>query len=151
MPDPLKKIDTKEFELPETIFVRDIESRVFQSIVLESLAKIEGVSLAEGNIIDMLLGRELTDRLKGIHVEQDEKAPSVRIKVEVNIAYGVSLPEKAEEIQSKVSRKISELTGLHVSCVHVVFKNIISSMEGKTSEAVKEKPELQAGHYSEEF
>ncbi len=151
MTDPLKKIDTKEFELPETVFVRDIESRVFQSIVLEALAKIEGVSLIEGNIIDMLLGRELTDRLKGIHVEQDEKAPSVRIKVEVNVAYGVSLPEKAEQIQSEVSRLISKLTGLHVSCVHVVFKNLVSSLDEKSGERVKERPTLQAGHYSEEF
>ncbi len=151
MSDLLKKFDKKEFELPETEFVRDFDSRVFQAIVLESLAKIEGVSLVEGNIINMLLGRELTDRLKGIHVEQDEKTPSVRIKVEVNVAYGISLPEKAEEVQVKVARDISKLTGLHVACVHVVFKNIISSLNEKAREEAKEKPGVQAGHYSEEF
>ncbi|MBI2742557.1 MAG: Asp23/Gls24 family envelope stress response protein [Chlamydiales bacterium] len=127
MQNLLKKIDAKEFELPETVFVRDIENRVFQSIVLETVSRIEGVACVEGNIIDALLGREITDHLKGIYVEQQEKSPSVRIKVEVNVAYGVSLPEKAEEIQTVVSRKISELTGVHVSSVHVVFKNLIFS------------------------
>ena len=37
-----KKVDTKEFELPETVFIRDIENKVFQSIVLQCLAQIDG-------------------------------------------------------------------------------------------------------------
>lgn len=123
--DPLKKIDTKEFELPETVFIRDIENRVFQSMVLQSLAEIEGVSPIEGGIIDSLLGRELADGVKGIHVEQDERQHAVSIKLEINVAYGISLPEKAEEIQTKVARDISRLTALHVSAVHVIFKDLI--------------------------
>jgi uncharacterized alkaline shock family protein YloU len=118
-----KKFNSKEFELPETVYIRDIENRVFQSIALECLSRIEGVGFIEGNIIDSLLGRELVD--KGIHVEQEEKEHSVRLKVEVNVAYGVSLPQKAEEIQTKIAQDISRLTGLRVSCVHVVFKNLI--------------------------
>ena len=39
------KLDTKEFELPETIFSRDLENRVFQSIALQSLSEIDGISL----------------------------------------------------------------------------------------------------------
>lgn len=151
MQDPMKKFDAKEIELPDTLFVRDIESSVFQSIVLEVLARIEGVSLIEGNIIDTLLGRDLTDRAKGIHIEQEEKQPSVRVKVEVNIAYGISLTEKAEEIQTRVSREISRLTGLHVSCVHVVFKSIISSLEGKDGKVLKEKLSNDKARYTAEF
>jgi len=44
-----KKVDTKEFEIPETVFIRDIENKVFQSIILQCLAEIEGISLIEGN------------------------------------------------------------------------------------------------------
>lgn len=135
MHNPLKKIDTKEFELPETVFVSDIENRVFQSIVFETIARIDGVSTVEGNIIDALLGREHSERLKGIHVDQDEKSRAVRIKVDVNVAYGVSVPEKAEEIQTRVSTEVSALTGVHVSSVHVVFKNLIHSQPEKAGAA----------------
>lgn len=123
-----KKVDTKEFELPETIFIRDIENKVFQSIILQCLAQIQGIRLVEGNFIDHLLGRS-AEGVKGIYAEQDDKSQSIDIKVEVNIHYGVVIPEKAEEIQSKITEVIIKLTGLHVASVHVVFKNVISVEE----------------------
>jgi len=121
------KLDTKEFELPETVFVRDIENRVFQGIVLQCLSLIDGISLVEGNFIDNILGRgSLETGVKGITTDQDNKSHSISIKIEINICYGFSIPEKAEEIQTKVTEEITKLTGLHVSCVHVIFKNIVS-------------------------
>ena len=127
----LKSIDTGEVELPETVYIRDIETRVFQSIVAHCLQSIEGIALVEGNIIDNLLGRDPADRITGITVEQDQKSPSLQVKLEVNVAYGVTLPEKAEEIQAKVNEELSRLTGLHVSLVHVVFKNLIPTKSDK--------------------
>lgn len=122
----IKKVDPQEFDLPETLFVRDIDNRVFQGIVLQTLSKIKGISLIEGNIIDSILGRSATENIKGIHAEQDNQNHTIHIKVEVNICYGLSIPEKAEEIQSKVVEEVTKLSGLHVSTVHVVFKNVIS-------------------------
>jgi uncharacterized alkaline shock family protein YloU len=119
-----KKVDTKEFEIPETLFIRDIDNRVFQGIVLQVLSGIEGISLVEGNFIDNILGRS-GESVKGIHAEQEMKSHTIRIKVEVNVCYGVSIPEKAEEIQSLIAEEITKLTGLHVASVHVVFKNVI--------------------------
>jgi uncharacterized alkaline shock family protein YloU len=127
----IKKVDTKEFDLPETIFIRDIENRVFQGIVLECLSHVEGISLVEGNFIDSILGRGVAEGTKGIVAEQDNKNHSVSIKVEVNICYGISIPEKAEEIQSTIAEEVTKLTGLHVSFVHVVFKNIIPLEQSK--------------------
>ncbi len=124
MHDSFKQIDTKELELPDTVFIRDIESKVFQSIVIQCLARIEGVEPLEGSLFDSLLGRE-SDGVKGIHVEQDEKNHAVKIRIEINIAYGITIPEKAEEIQVKIVKDISRLTGLHVGLVHVIFKNLI--------------------------
>lgn len=118
------KLDTKEFELPETHFVRDIENRVFQGIVLKTLSKIEGITLLEGNFINNLLGRDTLEGVRGIYTEQDTKKQCVSIKIEVNVGYGVSIPKKAEEIQNKITNDIVEFTGLHVSNVHVVFKNM---------------------------
>ncbi len=129
MHNPLKEIDTKELELPETTFIRDIESRVFQSIALQCLSQVEGVEPLEGNLFDSLLGRDRLESVKGIHVEQDQKNHSVNVKVEINVAYGICIPEKAEEIQSKLLEEISQLTGLHVGSVHVVFKNLISAKD----------------------
>jgi len=146
MHNPLKQIDTKEVELPDTIFVRDIETKVFQSIVVQCLLRMDGIALVEGNLIDSLFGRETADRITGISVEQDQKNHSISVKLEVNVAYGVSIPEKAEEIQTKVTEELSRLTGLHVSLVHVVFKNLFT----KTAlmEAVSDS---KPASYSEEF
>ena len=128
--DQLKNIDAREIELPETVYIRDIETRVFQAICLQTLAKIEGIGLLEGNLIDSLLGREL-ERVKGIHVEQEQKKHSVSVRVEINVVYGISIPEKAEEIQSKISEEISRWTGLHVASVHIIFKNLILPVQEK--------------------
>ena len=133
MYDQLKNMDQREIELPDTVFVRDIETRVFQAICLQTLAKIEGIGLLEGNIIDSLLGREM-DRVKGIHVEQDQKKHSVSIRVEINIAYGISIPEKAEEVQNLLTEEITRWTGLHVATVHIIFKNLVLPQEEVSSE-----------------
>lgn len=126
-----KKFDTKEFELPETLFVRDIENKVFQGIVLQCLSTMDGIALVEGNFIDNILGRTALDNVKGIHIEQDNHNHSVGVKIEVNICYGYSIPEKAEEIQTACTQEITKLTGLHVSSVHVVFKNVVPSEQLK--------------------
>lgn len=131
----LNQIDTKEVELPDTHFVRDIESRVFQSIALHCLSRIEGIGLLEGTLIDSLLGRDGPTSVKGIHVDQEEKTQTVDVRVEVKVAYGISIPEKAEEIQFKITEDISRLTGLHVGKVHVVFKDLI--FQESSEEAVR--------------
>ena len=125
MHDTLKEIDTKELKLPDTIFVRDIENRVFQSLALQCLAKIEGIDLIEGGFIDTLLGRDL-ERVKGIFVEQDQKTHSVNLRIEINVFYGVCIPDKAEEIQNKLVEEVSLQTGLHVGSIHLVFKNMVA-------------------------
>ncbi len=117
-------MDSREIELPDTVYIRDIDSRIFQAIALQCLAKIDGIGLIEGNLFDSLLGREV-ERIKGIHVIQDQKKHSVEIRVEINVLYEVNIPEKAEEIQEKLVEEISKWTGLHVSSVHVIFKDLI--------------------------
>lgn len=125
MANSQNKIDQKEFELPETTFSRDIENRVFQSIVMQTLAKIQHVALAEGNFIDNIFGKSAHEGLRAIQAEQDSKSHSVKIRIEVGIEFGVPIPEKADEIQTKVSEEVTRLTGLHVDSVHVIFKNLI--------------------------
>ena len=151
MNEKFTQLDTKEIELPDTVFVRDIETRVFQTIALQTLSKIGGVSMLEGNLIDSFLGRDGPDRIKGITVDQDQKSRSVKLKIEINVDYGVSLPEKAEEIQNSLAQEVSRLTGLHVSSVHVIFKNLVlPKPEGAViPEVVKEIAHI--ADYSEDF
>ena len=153
MKSDTKRIDTKEFELPETIFSRDIEEKVFQGIILQCLANIDGISLVGGNFIDNILGRSGPEGIKGITADQDSKNQSIDIKIEINICYGNSIPEKAEEIHSKVSEEITRLTGLHVSSVHVVFKNVISyeQMKKMTAPLSTEHSQPHEGRIEEEY
>jgi uncharacterized alkaline shock family protein YloU len=137
--DNFEDLDTKEIDIPETIYIRDIETRVFQSITIKCLSSIDGIALLEGTLMDNLLGREGLERIKGIYVEQDPKNRSVSIKVELNIYYGISLPEKSEEIQEKIVTEVTRLTGLHVSSVHVVFKNLL--LERPSLDDTSEKAE----------
>lgn len=145
-----KKVDTKEFELPETIFIRDIENKVFQSIILQCLAEIQGISLVEGNFIDHLLGRS-AEGVKGIYAEQDDRSQSINIKVEVNIHYGIVIPQKAEEIQTQITENITKLTGLHVASVHVVFKNVISAEAAYKLNQTSSSPSLINSSLGEEY
>lgn len=125
MHQTLTTLDPKEVDLPDTLFAWDIETRVFQTIVVRCLSQIEGVEPVEGGLLDSLLGRDVLESPKGIVVDQDPKSKTVSIKVEVNVAYGVSIPQKAEEVQLKVAEAVSHFTGLQVSRVHVVFRNLI--------------------------
>jgi uncharacterized alkaline shock family protein YloU len=124
--EELGAMDPKELHLPETTMIHDIETKFFQSITLQAIKKIDGVEIAHNSLlIENLLGSD--DKISGVFVEQDQKKHEVSIKVEVNIRYGMSIPEKAEQIQMQVVKDVSSLTGVHVSMVHVIFKNIIEN------------------------
>lgn len=135
MSEKIAKVDKKEFELPRTVVSRDIETRVIQIIILYCVGKIDGVCFLEGNLIDAFFGREV-ERVKGIHVEQDSKNHSIKVNVEINVAYGVVIPEKAEEVQNKIVEEVTRLTGLHVASVHVVIKGVIPPKEEKKAPAL---------------
>ena len=163
MPEPRngksegKKWDTHEFELPDTTFVSNIDNNVFKGIVLQCLSQIEGISFVAGNFIDNLLGRSTTEGMTGIYAEQDQVNHSVSVKIEINICFGISIPEKADEIQSKVSEEITKLTGVRVSAVHVIFRNLTSGDPTQklisTVEQIDQQPPKtkEISEYSEEF
>lgn len=123
MKESPSKIDTKEFELPRTVFIHNIETKVIQMIILQALSKVQGVSLLEGSLLDSFLGREI-ERVKGIFVEQESKNPLVNVKVEIKMDYGVSIPLKTEEVQKKIVEEITIWTGLHVASVHVIVRSL---------------------------
>lgn len=104
--------------------VRDIEPRVFQAVVIKCLAGIVGISFLEGTLFDHLLGREGLERIKGVSIEKDDQNQLIDIKIELNITYGLSIPEKAVEIETKLISDVLRLTGCAVRSLHVIFKNV---------------------------
>jgi uncharacterized alkaline shock family protein YloU len=124
------KMDMNEIELPETLFVRNIDSRVFQGIVKQCLAQIEGIKLLESHRFTRLLPQSAVYGVRGISVDQD-KSSSVTIRIQVKICYGFSIPKKSDEIHQKVSQQVTHLTGVHVSAVRVHFKGL--AQEGRIS------------------
>jgi uncharacterized alkaline shock family protein YloU len=151
----VKKVDTKEFEFPETAYISDIDTKVFQGIVLQCLSQIDGIYLVEGNFIDNIFGKSGPEVGAGVQSEKNSSDHSVSIKVEVNILYGKSIPAKAEEIQSKVVEEITRLTGLRVSSMHVVFRNIVpidqaEQMLHKLDHLLKQ-PAVHNGRQEEEY
>jgi len=119
-------------DLIETVCITDIDSRVFHAIVVHCLSKIKDISFIEGSLISHFLNRENADKVKGICIEQNCKNRSVNVKIEINALTGISLPEKAEEIQEELMKEITRFTGFHVGCIHVVFKNLLfeSNVDG---------------------
>jgi uncharacterized alkaline shock family protein YloU len=75
----------------------------------------------------------------------------VSVKIEVNIKYGISIPEKAEEIQSKIIESISKYTGLHVNCVHVIFKNLVVNSQDEEDTEDHEEEGMEAYCNNEEY
>jgi uncharacterized alkaline shock family protein YloU len=152
----ISRFDTKEFDFPETVFSCNIEEKVFQSIILQCLANIDGISPVGGNFIDSILGRSGPEGIKGVNVGQDSKNHTIDVKIEINICYGNSIPEKAGLIQNEVSKEITRLTGLHVSSIHVVFKNVISYEQMKklnvpVNSSLQQPQELLNEEYNDEF
>lgn len=142
-------LDQSELQLPQTAYIHDIDSRVFQAIALQCIVKTEGLSPIEGNLLDSFLGRDGADRLKGIYVEQNQKEHSVNFRIEINISYGLSIPEKSKEIQELIAQEVVKLTGLHVGAIHVIFKNIYQpKMQGKEKNEIEGEAELS---YAEEI
>lgn len=122
-----QRFDTKELELPETLFVRDIDNRVFQHLVAQALSRVPDIGLVEGGFMHNILSRGNTESVSAIHAEQDSQAKSLKIRVDLNIAYGVAIPDKAEEIQNLLNEELTRLTGLHVASIHLVFRGLLSS------------------------
>ena len=137
-------ITDAEKNTPETTFSYDIDNRVFQSITVKCLLGIEGITFIEGNLIDHLLGRESTERIKGVTVEQDPNTHAVNVKIELNIMFGLPIQTKAGEIQKKLTESIESLTGALVSGVHVVFRNVYTKEARMEGERIEDMDEIFA-------
>ena len=78
--------------------------------------EVEGVSSMAGNITNELVSKlGMKNLSKGVRVE----VLSGIVNVDVNIAYGYSIPEVSAKVQERVKSAIENMTGLEVSIVNV--------------------------------
>ena len=113
--------DLMQAEIEDSTRIND---DVLSTIAGIELAKIKGISAAGGGITDFL----------------SRKSPSKGIKVEVNgekvvfdigiiVDYGVNIPDIAHEIQTKIRKAVSEMTGKFVSAINISVQGIRTNIE----------------------
>lgn len=145
----MTQIDPQEFELPETVFSRDINNHVFHGIVEKTLERISGVALQGETLIDQMIGRP--EKFRGIAATQDPATQSIKVQLELSVTYGTNIPQKAEEIQTAVAEDLTKFTGLHVSEVHVIFSDLLHENSFGQSKLTPSLSEVIGTTIQEEF
>ena len=107
-----------------------IHESVIITIVRKVAAETEGVSRISGNslvdnIAEIVGSKRIQDR--AITVQMGDS--SVAVEVSVNLFFGYKLPEVANTLQSAIREEIKKLTGLNISKVDVVIREIDEPVE----------------------
>lgn len=131
-----------------------IASDVVAIIAALAATETEGVSSMAGNITNELIGkfgmRNLSKRVK---VTMEEGL--VHVDIMLNIKYGYSIKEVAEQVQNRVSQQIETMTGLIVPEVNVRVAgvNLADSVYKKVrySRYVKKKNQGKFVYYAFPF
>jgi len=102
-----------------------LSAGVISTIARRAACSIQGVTRISGNtlvdnIAEFVGSRKVMDR--AIQTEVD--GSTVAVTLSINICYGFSLPKIAADVQQAVSTQIQELTGLEVSQVNVIIREM---------------------------
>ena len=119
-----------ESENAELGYIKIHES-VIASIVRKSTCSVDGVVRLAGNtlidnIAEIVGSKKIHDRAIAVYMDED----SVSIEVKINIAYGIHLPTVAANVQEAVAKEVEEITGLKVTKVNVIIRELDDSVEG---------------------
>ena len=107
-----------------------IHESVVTSIVRKVASETEGVSRISGNsivdnIAEIVGSKRIQDR--SISVQMGESC--VAVKVAVNLYFGYKLPQVANTLQTAIQDEIRKLTGLNVSKVDIIIRDIDEPVE----------------------
>lgn len=95
-----------------------IASDVVAIIAALAATETEGVSSMAGNITNELIGKfGMRNLSKKVKVTMEEGL--VYVDIVLNVKYGYSIKEVAEQVQNRVSQQIETMTGLVVAEVNV--------------------------------
>ena len=107
-----------------------IHESVITTIVRKVVGEVEGVSRISGNslvdnIAEIMGSKKIQDR--AISVQMDDS--SVSIEVSVNLLFGYKLPVVAGALQEAIENEVEKLTGLQVSGVDVIIREVEEPVE----------------------
>lgn len=109
-----------------------IDSTVVEKIVAITCRSVDGILQMKGNLKSSIQeGFGGTDITKGVSVEMVGE-DSCNVNVSIIMEYGKSAPKIFHELHEKISKKITDMTGLRVNAVNVRITNVMTreEMEG---------------------
>ena len=107
-----------------------IHEGAIATIVRKAACSVPGVTRITGNsfvdnIAEIVGGKKIQDR--SIQIAMNNS--SVAVELSINIQYGVQLPAVAAAVQDAVSREIKAITGLNVTKVNVIVREMEDASE----------------------
>lgn len=112
-----------------------IASGAIATIVRRAACSVEGVTRITGNslvdsIADFVGSKKIQDRAIQVSIRKS----AVAVELSVNVSYGVSLPAVASAVQQTVAEQIESITGLSVSQVNVIIREMEDISEAEAEE-----------------
>ena len=103
-----------------------IHDGVIATLTRRAALAVEGVSRLAGNaLVDNLAeivgSRRMQARAIAISVNENNQ---VTIEIKLNLKTGYTIPEVAENVQKAVIAEVEKITGMTVTTVHVLIKDI---------------------------
>ncbi|MGN0873536.1 MAG: Asp23/Gls24 family envelope stress response protein [Victivallales bacterium] len=107
-----------------------IHEGAIATIVRKAACSVPGVTRITGNsfvdnIAEIVGSKKIQDR--SIQIAMNNS--SVAVELSINIQYGVQLPAVAAAVQGAVSREIKAITGLNVTKVNVIVREMEDASE----------------------
>ena len=107
-----------------------IHEGAIATIVRKAACSVPGVTRITGNsfvdnIAEIVGSKKIQDR--SIQIAMNNS--SVAVELSINIQYGVQLPAVAAAVQDAVSREIKAITGLNVTKVNVIVREMEDASE----------------------
>ena len=107
-----------------------IHEGAIATIVRKAACSVPGVTRITGNsfvdnIAEIVGSKKIPDRTIQIAMNNS----SVAVELSINIQYGVQLPAVAAAVQDAVSREIKAITGLNVTKVNVIVREMEDASE----------------------
>ena len=96
-----------------------IHEGAIATIVRKAACSVPGVTRITGN--------SFVDNIAEIQIAMNNS--SVAVELSINIQYGVQLPAVAAAVQDAVSREIKAITGLNVTKVNVIVREMEDASE----------------------
>ena len=107
-----------------------IHEGAIATIVRKAACSVPGVTRITGNsfvdnIAEIVGSKKIQDR--SIQIAMNNS--SVAVELSINIQYGLQLPAVAAAVQDAVSREIKAITGLNVTKVNVIVREMEDASE----------------------